>query len=166
MESYSTTWIGGHEISSILRQRDVCVGCLVKLLRRRTSGVLVILIPVHVNLGSHVQKVVKELVKAPATNPPAKDLEVYTVNIGQIPPALASWITGAINSGSFCRIDPDMETWMIPKQKLLDIAESKSSWLDMALYFFEIDLIPHSGTNIFSDWNICIGKLRTITNDA
>ncbi|KAG2259175.1 hypothetical protein Bca52824_078469 [Brassica carinata] len=81
-----------------------------KLLRPRTSGVLVILIPVHVNLGSHVQKVVKELVKAPATNPPAKDLEVYTVNIGQIPPALASWITGAINSGSFCRIDPDMET--------------------------------------------------------
>ncbi|KAG5395935.1 hypothetical protein IGI04_017749 [Brassica rapa subsp. trilocularis] len=73
----------------------------------------------------------EDLVKAPATNPPAKDLEVYTVNIGQIPSALASWTTEAINSGSFCRIDPDMETWLIPKQKLLDIAESKSSWLDM-----------------------------------
>ncbi|KAL0803891.1 hypothetical protein Bca101_096381 [Brassica carinata] len=29
-----------------------------------------------------------------------------------------------------------METLLIPKQKLLDIEESKSSWLDMALYFF------------------------------
>ncbi|KAH0922828.1 hypothetical protein HID58_022846, partial [Brassica napus] len=58
MESYSTTWIDGHEISSILWQVSSCI----------------------VFQQSH--------------------------------------------------------TMLIRKQKLLDIAESKSSWLDMALYFF------------------------------
>ena len=39
-----------------------------------------IFIPVHVNLGSHVQKVVKELVKAPATNTPAKGIVNIEIN--------------------------------------------------------------------------------------
>lgn len=91
-----------------------------------------IFIPVHVNLGSHVQKVVKELVKAPATNPPAKGIVNFEINSCSLnlnqafpfsrsrsiycqyrpdPLSASVMVTGAINSGSFCRIDPDMETW-------------------------------------------------------